>query len=81
MLLKNNDLSNIKLIDFGLSKELENSYKDHLSLYDGTPFYLAPEAINKSLSPASDVWSLGIVMYICLAGKLPFSGSSTSDIV
>lgn len=80
MFNRQDDVSNLKLIDFGLSKEL-GSVTYGKSLFSGTPFYLAPEAISKNASPASDIWSLGIIMYICLAGKLPFSGENTKHII
>lgn len=42
----------------------------------GTPCYIAPEVINLKVTTASDVWALGVVMYACLTGKLPFEGDS-----
>jgi len=42
--------------------------------------YIAPEVINLKITPTSDIWSLGVVMYVCLSGKLPFPGNSTNEI-
>ena len=69
----------MKLIDFGLSRNLTCS-EDIRSLCSGTPFYIAPEEINLKITTSSDIWSLGVVMYVCLSGKLPFPGSSTDEI-
>ena len=79
MLHRSNDLSNLKIIDFGLSRDL-SATSTVKSLCSGTPFYIAPEVINRQVTLASDLWSLGVVMYVCLAGKLPFSGQSTEEI-
>jgi serine/threonine protein kinase len=60
-----NDLSSIKLIDFGLS----NQDYDDLFQYDlcGTIIYMAPEQLEKrSFTKSVDIWSCGIVMYMLL---------------
>ena len=66
MLSKKNDLTSIKLIDFGLSSMLMfNIYED--SEYCGTFLYMAPEQIEKKLYFNSvDIWSIGIIMYMLL---------------
>lgn len=64
------------LIDFGLSKNL--SGEDYTSLFTthsvGTPVYMAPEQIFADGEPdqQSDIWSLGVILYQILTGKLPF---------
>lgn len=75
MLQKDGDLSNIKLVDFGLSRE-QGQIKYMNKMFSGTPFYLAPESLVHKTEVASDLWSLGVIMYICIVGKLPFSGNS-----
>ena len=79
MLQNVNDISNIKLIDFGLSKDIQQRGMIK-SLCSGSPFYIAPEVISCRLSLACDMWSLGVVMYVALSGKLPFPGESTQEI-
>ena len=78
MLQNEKDVSIIKLIDFGLSKDLKAGKQK--SLVSGTPFYIAPEVINRIVTPASDIWSAGVVMYVCLTGRLPFPGNDIDEI-
>lgn len=65
----------VKLADFGLAKIIgEESFTTTLC---GTPSYVAPEILQDSkhrrYTRAVDVWSLGVVLYICLCGFPPFS--------
>lgn len=69
------DQLNVKLADFGLAKIVgEDSFATTLC---GTPSYVAPEVIVESrrrhYTKAVDIWSLGVVLYICLCGFPPFS--------
>jgi hypothetical protein len=62
----------VKLLDFGLARRLSTSTNQTLS---GTPHYVAPERIRgEPASPASDVYSLGILLYEMLTGKVPWDG-------
>jgi len=72
MLSKENDLSSIKIVGFGLSAQ--NFDKLINNDYCGTYIYMAPEQIEKKLYFISiDIWSIGILMYILLNnGKHPF---------
>ncbi|KAL8713527.1 MAG: hypothetical protein Q9220_002389 [cf. Caloplaca sp. 1 TL-2023] len=74
ILLADKKLS-VKLADFGLAKIIgEQSFTTTLC---GTPSYVAPEILENSrhrkYTRAVDVWSLGVVLYICLCGFPPFS--------
>ena len=72
MISKENDLSSIKIIDFGLSAQHFNYLSNND--YCGTFIYMAPEQIEKKLYHFSvDIWSIGILMYMLLNdGKHPF---------
>ncbi|CAI5533373.1 unnamed protein product [Closterium sp. Naga37s-1] len=61
------------IADFGLARRLAPG--EHLTGLVGSPFYLAPEVVKGHLYDHQvDVWSLGIILYTCLSGKLPFHG-------
>lgn len=79
ILLVDKDL-HVKLADFGLAKIIgEESFTTTLC---GTPSYVAPEILadtrHRKYTKAVDIWSLGVVLYICLCGFPPFSDELTS---
>lgn len=65
----------IKISDFGLSKLVENN--SVLRTMCGTPHYVAPEVLltqgRGQYTEKVDIWSLGVVLFTCLSGTLPFS--------
>jgi len=66
-----------KLLDFGLAHTLSDARLTRSGLAMGTPLYMAPEqARGDSVGPAADVWSMGVVLYECLAGCMPFQDKS-----
>jgi serine/threonine protein kinase len=71
----------VKLIDFGLARRHDRWPKIIQPLPDrkfiGTPAYVSPEIIKYArYGPASDVWSLGVVLFSMLQGWFPFAGMS-----
>lgn len=71
----------VKITDFGIARVADQVSLTATGQVMGTVQYLAPEqATGKPATPATDIYSLGIVAYEMLAGKRPFGGSSQMDI-
>jgi tetratricopeptide (TPR) repeat protein/tRNA A-37 threonylcarbamoyl transferase component Bud32 len=67
----------IKLIDLGVARRIGEADPALRGLIVGTPSYMSPEQARgeESITPASDLFSLGVVLYEMLAGRRPFTGS------
>ena len=65
----------MKITDFGIAHVAGSVPVTRTGTVMGTPAYLAPERVSgASATPASDLYSLGVVAYECLAGAQPFTG-------
>jgi len=79
-ILIDKELNNsVKVIDFGTSVFYKKN-AEFLDKVQGTPYYIAPEVLNKKYDERCDVWSLGVLLYILLSGKPPFNGKDETEI-
>ena len=72
----------VLLTDFGIAKGLQSSDQDLTSpnIMMGTAKYLSPEQVRgKKLDGRADLYSLGLVLYECLVGRVPFLGETDAD--
>lgn len=67
------ETAELKLIDFGLASKFLRCGKGEMHSFVGTPDYVAPEVLQGRYGPECDLWSVGVIMYVLLSGKLPFS--------
>lgn len=77
-------IEEIKIVDFGIAKILEDDDQAHALTQTGevfgSPLYMSPEqCIGKQLDARSDIYSLGCVMYEALTGKPPLKGVNALD--
>jgi calcium-dependent protein kinase len=66
----------VRIIDFGLSKQVVEGKSRQMTTQMGTPYYLCPELIKGIYNFKCDIWSVGIITYLMLCGTLPFHGSN-----
>lgn len=81
----------VKILDFGVAKLLHAQENSPLGISThqtspgamiGTPTYMSPEqACGRELDPTSDVYSLGVIFYEMITGKVPFEGHSFGELV
>jgi eukaryotic-like serine/threonine-protein kinase len=70
-----------KLADFGIARASEQTRITQVGSVVGTAAYLAPEqARGEEATPSSDVYSLGVVLYQFLTGRLPYEGASLAEL-
>lgn len=72
-------LYSIKVCDFKSARSFKNFKK--LNKKVGNPYYIAPEVLKRKYNEKCDLWSCGIIMYILLTGKPPFSGSTDKEVL
>jgi len=83
MLAKNRDGSDcVKVVDFGIAKAANNEAQKvtRTGLVVGTPEYMSPEQLaGDKLDGRSDIYSLGLVAFAMMTGKLPFPGETVQE--
>jgi serine/threonine-protein kinase len=79
----------VKLADFGVAKiiqpglALEKPRETPRNSIIGSPAYMSPEQLRmgEPMSPRSDLWELGVLVYEALTGELPFSANTVADLI
>src|SRR4051794_19318536 len=72
----------VKIADFGIARAAEATRLTEIGTILGTAAYLAPEqAAGEPVTPAADVYSLGVVLYELLTGETPYRASSLPQLV
>jgi serine/threonine protein kinase len=88
-LKRENDSVYPKILDFGISRSVEpqSGRRSALTTRDGliigTPEYMSPEQARgvKDIDPRTDLYSMGVIMYEALTGRLPFHDENVGDLI
>ena len=71
----------VKLMDFGIAKDVTADDLTREGLVVGSPAYLAPEQLDgRGAVPQSDLWALGVTLYELLCGEKPFRGATAAEL-
>lgn len=74
----------VKILDFGISKNIHQSEARMTLPGDsiGSPLYMSPEQVQNPalVDERTDVWSLGVVLYEAVTGRLPFNGETVAQV-
>lgn len=83
-LQRHDDDEIVKILDFGIAKRL-GSVQDatRTGAIVGSPNYMSPEQLrsSKRVDHRADLWSLAVILYRCITGKLPFTGPEIADLI
>ncbi|MFT3767828.1 MAG: serine/threonine-protein kinase [Minicystis sp.] len=73
----------VKVLDFGIAKSTTATEATKTGMVLGSPHYMSPEQARNSrqVDARSDLWSLGVVAFRCLTGKLPFPGEELTEVL
>ncbi len=90
-LVRRSDADFVKVVDFGISKAVKPGGDDgaeayrltHTGLLLGTPLYMSPEQArgDEDLDHRTDIWALGVLLYECLTGEVPFRANNYLQII
>lgn len=73
----------VKVLDFGIAKIVSDPAGSLVSAAMGTPHYASPEQlqVGRTVDARSDIYSLGVILFQMLTGKLPFQAKSARDLI
>jgi len=82
-LTKDGDHELAKILDFGIVKDVSGDSHTRAGAMMGTPYYMSPEQAKSSrtIDHRADLWSVGVVVYRCVTGQLPFTAQSIGDLL
>jgi formylglycine-generating enzyme required for sulfatase activity len=68
-----------RIADFGISRVFKSTSQS--AVMAGTPAYMAPEAFSRRRNEQTDLWSVGVMLYQIIAGRLPFVGQDMAEMM
>jgi serine/threonine protein kinase len=85
-LVNDDDREIVKILDFGVAKSASQAIdgsNTKTGAMLGTPYYMSPEQAQgiKSVDSRSDLWSLAVIVFQCLTGRLPFESEALGDLL
>lgn len=89
LLILQDGYEHLKVLDFGIAKMLHKEFDGSAEQLEitrsgtflGTPEYMSPEAMTGRADLRSDIYSVGVVFYLMLTGRLPFKATSPADTI
>jgi calcium-dependent protein kinase len=72
-------LEQLKIIDFGTAIQFKTG--EPITERVGTPYYIAPEVLNRSYNEKADLWSVGVTLYVLVSGIPPYTGETDQEIM
>ena len=78
-ILFNENRETVKLIDFGMSKILQDE-NALMNTKLGTPYYISPEVLTGKYDKGCDMWSIGVITFVLLTGEPPFCGRNAAEL-